>query len=236
MLRIAIVEDEERDYQLLYEYLCNYSHQKGVEFEISRFSHALNFISDYHFGFDLVFMDIALPDFDGMRAAEHLRKLDKTVEIIFVSQHARYAMQGYNVGARFFILKPVRYTDLSDKMDITIPFINMNRQRQSLLLNLPYEKRKIYTIEIKYIEIYEHDVVFHMCKEDIHVRGTLSEFEKKLDPKRFCRINSCYLINLSYITQIKERSVYIEDKELVISYARKKNLMNALSNSMPFDI
>ncbi|MGN0806241.1 MAG: LytR/AlgR family response regulator transcription factor, partial [Candidatus Coproplasma sp.] len=87
-----------------------------------------------------------------------------------------------------------------------------------------------YEKDIIYLEVFAHDIVFHLYEGEIHVRGTLSEYEKKLSPQMFCRINSCYIVNLSCITAIKNMSVLIRDIELRISYSRKKALMRAFSN------
>lgn len=229
MIRIAIVEDEVQEYEILHRYLMRYGQEKSILFEIEYFPNAVDFVSDYHYGFDLIFMDIVMPDFNGMQAAERLRRVDAEVSLIFVTNMAQFAIQGYNVSARYFILKPVKYSDFAQKLELTIIDIEKNRNNNFIMLNLPYEKRRIFERDIKYVEIFAHDVIFHTYTEDVHVRGTLAEYEKKLNQKKFCRINSCYLVNLDFVTAVKERSVFIDDLELGISYARKKNLMKALA-------
>lgn len=230
MFRIAIVEDDEKEYKILNEYLKRYAAEKGEVFEIEYFPDAVNFISDYHYNYDLIFMDIMMPDLDGMKAAERLRRVDKIVALIFVTSMAQYAIQGYNVAAKYFLVKPILYPDFALKLERTLTNIITEQNNEYLVLDMPGEKRKIFSKYIKYIEVFAHDVVFHMFDEEIHVRGTLSEFEKKLKSKKFCRINSCYLINLDYVSVVKDRTVFIGEDELKISYTRKKTLMKAFAD------
>lgn len=230
MIRIAIVENEERDYLVLKEFLDRFSRDKNVQFETEYFQDAVDFVSDYHYNFDLIFFDIMMPDIDGMDAAKRIRKVDTGVTIIFVTNMAQYAIQGYNVSAHYFILKPVVYKDFAVKLEETLVHIEREKKNEFLILDMPYEKRKVFTKEIKYIEIFSHNVVFHLIDKELQVRGTLSEFEKKLDSKKFCRINSCYIVNLDFITAVKDMSVFIEETELRISYMRKKVLMKAFAD------
>lgn len=229
MIRIAIVENCKRDYENLNELLLRYSSEKGEIFDIKYFSNAVDFISDYSYDLDLVFLDIMMPGFNGMDAAKDLRKYDEGVTLIFVTNMPQFAIEGYNVNASFYLLKPLSYPEFSDKLDIALARIAKESSSDFLLLKPSFEKRKVFMKDIKYVEVFGHDVIFHLFQDDVHVRGTLSEYEKMLDTRRFCRVNSCYIVNLSYVTAVKDTSVCIGDTELKMSYARKKRLMEALA-------
>lgn len=229
MTRIAIVEDSKRDYENLNELLLRYSSEKGEIFDIKYFPNAVDFISDYSYDLDLIFLDIMMPGFSGMDAAKDLRKFDEGVTLIFVTNMPQFAIEGYNVNASFYLLKPLSYPELSDKMDKALAKIAKESSNDFLLLKPSFEKRKVFMKDIKYVEVFAHDVIFHLFQDDVHVRGTLSEYEKLLDPRRFCRVNSCYIVNLTYVTAVRDTSVFIGDTELKMSYARKKPLMEALA-------
>lgn len=228
-LRVAIVEDEESQYKILNEYLLRFAEESGECLEIEYFNDTVGFISDYCYNFDLIFMDIMMPDLDGMKAAEKLRKMDENVALIFVTNMEQYAIQGYNVSALYFLLKPVQYSDFKLKMKRTVEYIAKVQKNDYLILSLPGEKRKVFVKDIKYLEVFAHDVVFHTVGEELHVRGTLSEYEKKLGGT-FCRINSCYLVNLNFVSEVRDRSIFIGNDKLSISYARKKTLLKALAD------
>jgi len=230
MIRIAIVEDNKRDYEHLYELLARYSAEKSIAFDIQYFPDAVNFVSDYSYDLDLIFLDIMMPDLNGMNAAKKLRKMDENVGIIFVSSMPQFAIDGYTVNAIYYLLKPLSYADFSEKLSKALARIEKLSNDGFLYLELSFEKRKIGLKEIRYVEVFAHDVVFHLFGEELHVRGTLSEYEKQLDSRRFCRINSCYIVNLAYVTAVREMSVFVGETELRMSYSRKKNLMKSLAD------
>ena len=235
IIRVAIVEDEENQYKRLKHYLTAYASERELPLDVQHFTDAVNFVSDYHYQFDLIFMDIMLPLLNGMTAAERLRQMDQRVALIFVTNMERYAVQGYDVGARYFMVKPVQYSDLKVKLDRTIASIRDLSSQPFLILSLPNEKRKVYVRDIRYVEVFTHDVVFHLPEGEVHVRGTLKEYEKKLEGMHFCRINSCYLVNLDHVTALKDMSLWVGDQELRISIAKKKNLMQAFADKIAAD-
>lgn len=85
MKNLAIVEDEDSAADKLKGYIEKYSEQTGQKFNITRFSNPVDFLENYASVYAVVFMDIQLPQKDGMSAAMELRRLDKTVSIVFIT-------------------------------------------------------------------------------------------------------------------------------------------------------
>ena len=99
MRNIAIVEDEDGAAELLHGYIERFSKETGLDFQIDRFRDAVGFLTDYKAKYAVVFMDIQMPNRDGMSAAVELREVDKTVSIIFITNLIQYAQKGYEVDA-----------------------------------------------------------------------------------------------------------------------------------------
>ena len=109
MLRIAIVEDDEKYADLLQEYLKKYGEERSEEFCCVMHKNAVVFLNNYKANYDIVFMDIDLPHMNGMTASQKLREVDKQVVLVFVTNLAQMAIKGYEVNAYDFIVKPVSY-------------------------------------------------------------------------------------------------------------------------------
>lgn len=99
MKNIAILEDEDGAAELLISYIEKYSAVTGQKFEIMRFKSAVEFLADYKSVYAVIFSDIQMPEMNGMDAAVELRKRDKTVSIIFITNLVQYAQRGYEVDA-----------------------------------------------------------------------------------------------------------------------------------------
>ncbi len=93
MIRVAIVEDDEKDSALLERYLAEYGKESGEAFSVDVFADPLVFLDKYDASYDIVFMDIELPDMNGMQASARLRKTDEDVMIIFVTNMAQFAVK-----------------------------------------------------------------------------------------------------------------------------------------------
>lgn len=118
MLRFAIVDDDPTDLQILKSCLEQYKKDCGTAIEISAFTDGDELIEHYNSQFDLILLDVEMRFLDGMAAAHEVRRMDPEVVIIFVTNMAQYAIQGYAVDALDYILKPISYWF---ELDILIP-------------------------------------------------------------------------------------------------------------------
>lgn len=117
MIHIAIVEDEEKYRKQLREYIEQYCEKSGKQIQTSFFQDGEDIIENYTADFDLIFMDIQMRFMDGMTAAREIRKLDKKVILMFITSIATYAIEGYEVDALDYILKPLSYNMFEQKLN-----------------------------------------------------------------------------------------------------------------------
>ncbi len=108
MITVAIVDDNKSETEALTSFLKQYGDECGEKLEITAFKSGFDFLDGYKAVYDVVFMDIEMPEMDGMSAARRLRQFDGDIAIIFVTNIAKYAIAGYEVGALDYFLKPPR--------------------------------------------------------------------------------------------------------------------------------
>lgn len=116
MIEIAIVEDEENYRNILQEYLQKYEQEYGEQIHLSVYTDGDEITENYSAKYDIIFMDIEMQFMDGMTAARKIREADKGVIIIFITNMAQYAIQGYEVDALDYVLKPIAYFAFSKKL------------------------------------------------------------------------------------------------------------------------
>lgn len=221
--KIAIVEDERKEIERLVQLINGHEVSKDCTFEISTFNNASTFLRDFRAEYDLIFFDIQMPGINGMEAAEQIRKVDDKVVIVFVTQMIQYAVEGYNVRAFDFIVKPINRGSFSIKFDRILRMLEKNRDDRSVVVKNKDGYRQLKTHDILYVESNNHNLCYHMVTdENIVVRGAMTEAEKLLAEYHFYRCNSCYLVNLKHVKAIHGDFIVVGEKELKISQTRKK--------------
>ena len=120
MIEIAIVEDEENYREVLCDYLNKFQKESGEQIHLSVFTDGDEIVENYSAVYDVILMDIEMRFMNGMTAAKKIREADKGVVIIFITNMAQYAIQGYAVDALDYVLKPISYFAFSQTISRAI--------------------------------------------------------------------------------------------------------------------
>ena len=227
MKNIAIVEDEDEAAARLTGYIERYAEQNGQKYRVERFNNAVDFLAEYKSIYSVVFMDIQMPNMDGMSAAAELRRIDKTVSIVFITNLIQYAQKGYEVNALDFIVKPIGYSEFKLKMRKAVN-VARSREIKSVLVPVNSGFCRISIDKLVYVEVMGHKLKYQLVDEEIEARGTLGEVEKKLDGCGFLRCNSCYLVNSRYVNKVRGNEVDVGGHVLKISHPKRKAFVEAL--------
>jgi len=205
MLKIAVVDDEKVYIDQIQEYIRQYSAEKKREIQTETFCDGSALLENYSPRFDIILLDIEMGKLNGMETAREIRKKDQDVVLVFITNMAQYAINGYDVGALDYVLKPINYYTFSVRLDRAVSRVK-KRQPEEILLNLP-------------------DGIFV-------VRGTLQGAEETLKESHFVRCNHWYLVNLQYVSEIRKNIVIVAGDELEISRRNKTAFLSELTDYM----
>lgn len=234
MIHIALVEDDLQDRERLKRCLKKYEEEKQVRFEISEFSDGEDIIENYTASYDLILMDIEMAFMNGMRAAQRIREMDPKVGIIFITNMPQYAIQGYKVNALDYVLKPISWFSFSESMSKAIRCLSVP-EKTYITIASKGGRIRVDVSSICYVEVLDHDLIYHMTDGILQTKGTLRDAAAQLDEKQFFACNRCYLVNLDYVDGYQDNCVLINRQQLAISRGRKKNFLNALNERMNKD-
>lgn len=231
MLRIAIAEDESVCAQKLQEYIQRYVKAHSLEAAVSWFSDGMELAEKYTPVWDILFLDIQMAHMDGMETARRVRRQDPDVILVFITSLARYAIQGYEVDASGFILKPLEYDRFQVRMDRLIARLS-RRQGAFVVLPLAEQKIRVAVEDILYAEVVDHDLQVVTTKQRYLMRCSLQEMEHMVKGQGFSRCNRCYLVNLRRVSGVEKDAVRVGEYALPISRPRKKQFLQELSDCL----
>lgn len=229
MIKIAILEDSDADYTRICKAWDRFSKEENLSYQITHYKDSTSLLEQFHSQFDLIFLDIDVPGKNGMETAQEIRKIDNLTILVFLTNFSKYAVNGYEVNAADYMLKPLDYYSFALKMHKILHMLYQNIEKEITIMTKGLLHR--FSInELFYVEINNHDLIYHLGDETISTRGSLSEVEKSLPKNSFSRCNNCYLVNLKHVTKIKDNTVWIGKNELTISRPKKKMFLNDLTN------
>ena len=231
MLRLAIVDDDAGYRKEIRTLLKQYEDEYAEQFQISEYSDGDELLEGYKPELDIILLDIEMEFVDGMTAATKIREVDQDVLIIFITNMPQYAISGYQVGALDDILKPLSYYAFSQTMKRAIGR-RKTSEKKYIVAGERGIKQKIDASEILYVEVINHDLIFHTKHGNINAKGTMKETMKELEGLNFFQCNKGYLVNLEFVDAITGNDVKVGDDLLQVSRAKKKPLIDALNEYM----
>lgn len=231
MIRIAVVEDDKGYRDTLNDYLKQYEKESGNKIRTTFFEDGEDIVEDYSGDYDIILMDIEMQFMNGMTAAEKIRKMDEEVVIIFITNMPGYATSGYKVEALDYVLKPLSYFAFYQRIARAVSRME-KRIKQYAMIPMKGGMRRMDISRICYVEVLDHDLIYHTLDGNLQTRGTLKEVEQSLPEERFFRISKGFLVNMEHVEGIQDNDAIVGGDNIRISRTLKKNFLNRLNDYM----
>lgn len=227
MIKVALVDDNKRDLSVMQAYLAKAKENEYPDLSVDSYTDSLEFFDNFQGRYDIVFLDIEMPLLDGMELARKLRKIGSDCCIIFITNMPQYALQGYEVEAIAYLIKPVKYFNFSQILKKAVERTKTRREGDaSVVINTRQEVKVLPSSTILYVEVENHNLVFHTTDGgEYRTRESLKAVEEQLAGMNFCRCNNCYLVNLRYVDSVVGSTVKVGGADLLMSRHKKKEFV-----------
>ena len=229
MLKIAILDDDKTALMISTSAVEAFLKEKNAEYRLFSFSNPLNFLaSAKEEKFDLSFLDIDMPEMNGLNVANELTAISKYGQIIFLSQREDLVFECLKFHPFGFIRKSKLIDDFSLMMNQYFQTVSNNESNETKIDF--FDKTKTYSFKIKDIVYIEGDRNYQKVvlkdKSSQNIRVPLGTLEEKLREYGFLRIHKGYLLNYLYIRSIESEEVYLTTgTSLPMAKKRKEEIM-----------
>ena len=186
---------------------------------------------------DLIFLDINMPEISGLSFA---KSINKNIKVIFTTAYREYALDGFNLQAVDYLLKPISFERLLQAVNKFIGENNIEvansktkiieEKNDFIFVRADRKMVKINFTEINYIESFSDYLKFHLNEKVIITRETISNIEAKLPKADFLRIHRSFIVSISKIESFTNEFIEVHKKALPISRSYKKDVLARLEN------
>ena len=223
-MRIAICDDEELfriEFKTILDKLLI-----NVDCDIDSFADSQSLYSAFcNRPYDLVFLDIEMPEVNGITLAKKLRSISENVYIVFLTAHIEYALEGYEVNALRYLTKPV---DINKVKEVIKYVQDKQSSAHQIIIKEDGEEILIDINDIIYMESMDKNVRIVTSKDEYTTRYNLGDYEEQLKSFGFFRIHRGYLISLAKVKKLVRSDVVMAgDITLPVSRSNTKALKDA---------
>ncbi len=212
MIRIAIVDDEEIFLNSINSKIKELMQKNGTENKIYIFTDGKSMLEQNEkAAFDIVFLDIDMPEITGIDIAKQLRDKHADIEIIFVSNKDEMVYESIKYTPFRFIRKNRFENEIQEAIETYLK--KMKRNAFSYIFSTENGKKPVIVVDIMYIEVKSHKLYVYL--EDIEssfiANGNMKDIEKVLSQYGFIRIHQGYLVNFRFINLIRQKEVHLDN-------------------------
>ena len=234
-INCLIVDDEVTAREVLHAHLSKID-QINILASCKNALDAFKWLSSH--SVDLVFLDINMPEISGLDFA---KTINHNIKIIFTTAYRDYAIEGFNLKAVDYLLKPIafdrllqsvqKYLDETPGCIIDTPQENIVTEQSDFFF--VRSERKMIKIDfksIRYIESLSDYIKIHMQNQTVVTRETISNIEAKLPTNAFIRTHRSFIIAIAHISSFTNEYVEMEGLTIPISRGYKTEVIKKIEN------
>lgn len=190
---------------------------------------------------DLIFLDIEMPNFNGLELAKNIENLP---QIIITTAYSQYALDGYELNVTDYLIKPIPFPRFlkaiaraknNHELELRSRRVHLDETVVSepdfLFIKAEYDRVRVNLNELAYIEGLKDYLKFHLKPQGKAVL-TLSSFKEileKLPPSKFLRVHRSFVVNIDFITAIQKTKILVGEVRIPIGDKYKKEVFKRLN-------
>lgn len=239
VINCIIIEDELPASILLELHIAKFDFL-DLKGKFTSVSNAQNILKSHKI--DLIFLDINLP---GKSGIEFARSLFSETAIIFTTAYTEYAVEGFELDAIDYILKPIslerftkaisKYTKIRELNEVVLHSKNLEIARAFIFVKCERKMLKLFLDEIHYFESQGNYLLIYTATDCYKTYQSITEMEDKLPEGLFVRIHRSFVVALNKVTSYNANHISIQNKPLPIGRFYNSTVSHLLNSLPGFD-
>lgn len=220
---IAIALDDEPPALKIVENFCSRVDFMDLVKSFTNPDEALKYLAK--FPVDLIFLDIRMPSVSGI---QFRKQIPQDMMVIFTTAFSEYAVEGFNLNAVDYLLKPFTYERFLQAVSKANDFYQFFHQHESAVqqyffVRADYSLVKVMLADILYIEGLDDYLKIHLAdRKPLVARMTMKTMLEKLPVKDFVRVHRSFIVPLVQIEKVRNKMIYIKDVQIPIGSSYEK--------------
>ncbi len=170
---------------------------------------------------DLMFVDINMPDLNGM---DFVKSLTQKIQIIFTTAYSEFAIEGFKVDAVDYILKPISFEVFLKSVNKAKTWFEIHQKQSEtiqttkdcLFVKSEYKLVRIMLSDIKYIESANEYIQIHLTNsQPVTTLIRLKSMEEQLPKDKFMRVHRSFIVNLDRVNEIERNRIIFDHKTYI---------------------
>jgi len=163
---------------------------------------------------DLIFLDVEMPEMNGIEFLQSLRNLP---QIIIISGKEKYALEAFEYDVTDYILKPPSQVRLFKAVDKAYnryrEMLNRQEVNEGIFIKSSSTLIRVQYDEIYWVEALENYVVINTFDKKHTIHFTMKAIDNKLPPNKFIRVHRSFIVNINKISLIEDNTIIMKTKE-----------------------
>lgn len=209
MIRIALCDDNLQELDSLMALVEEYKVECSEEIFCRQFISSTELLDTLKKeDFNIVFLDILMPDIDGIKIGKEIRTFDHNIKIIYLTTSPEFALDSYSVNAFYYMLKPIKKKQMALLLDQII-FTCHQQDENSIVIRYKGNVTSISFFQLEGIEAVGKKVCLYLNDGSaLEVLGPLAKYEKiLLRHKKFIRTHRSFIVNMDKVKMIENRVI-----------------------------
>lgn len=230
MIKALAIDDEPLALSVI-ESFCSQIDHIDLQKTFTKPNEALKHLNKYPV--DLLFLDIHMPSLTGI---DFYKNIEQNTLVIFCTAHGQYAVEGFNLNALDYLLKPFTFERFKQATDKAKDYfaLSTNQKTQHIFVRADYSLQKIILDDILYIEALDDYLKIHVNQQKtIVARMTMKTILEKLPKTDFLRVHRSFIVPIKKVESLRNKTLQLGDKKIPVGNSYEEDVMKYFKNEMP---